>query len=147
MSPLATPSTAYSGTPLAQKLGLKDGQRVMFIGLPKELKELRKARHFVEIAEAGWETFTDGDAGYDVIHGFTTSREVLEKAAKPLMDEIDRDGSIWISWPKKASKVPTDITEDVIRDVVLPIGLVDVKVAAVTEIWSGLKLVIRKELR
>ena len=147
MSPVATPSTAYSGTPLAQKLGLKDGQRVLFISLPKELKDLRKARNFVEIAEAGWETFTDGDAGYDVIHGFTTSREVLEQAAKPLMDEIDRDGSIWISWPKKASKVPTDITEDVIRDVVLPIGLVDVKVAAVTEIWSGLKLVIRKELR
>lgn len=139
--------SGYSGTPLAQKLGLKDGQRVMFISLPKELKELRISRHFVEIAEAGWETFTDGDAGYDVIHGFTTSREVLEKAAKPLMDEIDREGSIWISWPKKASKVPTDITENVIRDVVLPIGLVDVKVAAVNEIWSGLKLVIRKELR
>ena len=147
MSPAAAPTAGYSGTPLAQKLGLKDGQRVMFISLPKELKELRKARHFLEIAEAGWETFTDGDGGYDVIHGFTTSRAVLEKAAKPLMDEIDRDGSIWISWPKKASKVATDITEDVIRDLVLPIGLVDVKVAAVNDIWSGLKLVIRKELR
>ena len=66
-----------------------------------------------------------------MIHGFTASRAVLEKAAKPLMEAIDRDGSIWISWPKKASKVPTDITEDVIREVVLPIGLVDVKVAAV----------------
>jgi len=143
----ATSSTGYSGTPLAQKLGLRDGQRVMFIGLPQELEELRRARHFVEVAEAGWENFADGEAGYDVIHGFTTSRQVLESAAKPLLDEIDRDGAIWISWPKKASKVPTDITEDVIRDVVLPIGLVDVKVAAVTEIWSGLKLVIRKELR
>jgi hypothetical protein len=119
----------------------------MFVSLPKDLKHLRKSRHFVEIAEAGWETFTDGDKGYDVIHGFTASRAVLDKAAKALMDEIDRDGSIWISWPKKASKVPTDITEDVIRDIVLPIGLVDVKVAAVNEIWSGLKLVIRKELR
>lgn len=137
----------YSGTPLPQKLGLKDGQRVLFISLPKELKDLRTSRHFIEIAEAGWETFTDGDKGYDVIHGFTASRAVLEKAARPLMDEIDRNGSIWISWPKKASKVPTDITEDVIREVVLPIGLVDVKVAAVNEIWSGLKLVIRKELR
>ena len=146
MNAVAT-TAGYSGTPLAQKLGLKDGQRVMFIALPKEFKELRKARHFVEMAEAGWENFPDGEAGYDVIHGFTTSRAVLEKAAKPLMDEIDRDGSIWISWPKKASKVATDITEDVIRDVVLPIGLVDVKVAAVNEIWSGLKLVIRKELR
>lgn len=63
------------------------------------------------------------------------------------MAAIARDGTIWISWPKRASKVPTDITEDVIREVVLPIGLVDVKVAAVDETWSGLKLVIRKELR
>ena len=137
----------YSSTPLPQKLGLKDGQRVLFISLPKELKDLRKSRDFIEIAEAGWETFTDGDPGYDVIHGFTASRAVLEKSSKKLMKQIDRDGSIWISWPKKASKVETDITEDVIRDVILPIGLVDVKVAAVSEIWSGLKLVIRKELR
>lgn len=143
----STPTTGYSGTPLAQKLGLKDGQRVMFIALPPELKELRKSRDFIEIAEAGWETFTDGNPGYDVIHGFTASRAVLEKSAKKLMRQIDRDGTIWISWPKKASKVQTDITEDTIREVVLPIGLVDVKVAAVSEIWSGLKLMIRKELR
>jgi hypothetical protein len=143
----AAPTTGYSGTPLAQKLGLKDGQRVMFIALPPELKELRKSRDFIEIAEVGWETFTDGDPGYDVIHGFTASRAVLERSAKKLMRQIDRDGTIWISWPKKASKVQTDITEDTIREVVLPIGLVDVKVAAVSEIWSGLKLMIRKELR
>jgi len=143
----STPTTGYSGTPLAQKLGLKDGQRVMFIALPPELKELRKSRDFIEIAEAGWETFTDGNPGYDVIHGFTASRAVLERSAKKLMRQIDRDGTIWISWPKKASKVQTDITEDTIREVVLPIGLVDVKVAAVSEIWSGLKLMIRKELR
>jgi len=144
---MAAAAPGYSGTPLAQKLGLKDGQRVLWISLPKELKDLRKSRNFVEIAEAGWESFTDGDPGYDLIHGFTTSRQVLETSARPLMETIDRDGSIWISWPKKASKVPTDITEDVIRDVVLPIGLVDVKVAAVSEVWSGLKLMIRKELR
>ena len=143
----AAPITGYSGTPLPQKLGLKDGQRVLFISLPKELKDLRKSRNFVEIAEAGWDTFTDGDPGYDVIHGFTASRAILEKSAKKLMKQIDRDGTVWISWPKKASKVETDITEDVIREVVLPIGLVDIKVAAVSEVWSGLKLVIRKELR
>jgi hypothetical protein len=137
----------YSGTPLAQKLGLKDGQRVLFISLPPSLNELRVSRHFHEMAQAGWETWQDGDPGYDFIHGFTTSRDTLEANAQPLMDTIDRNGTIWISWPKKASKVSTDITEDVIRDVVLPIGLVDVKVAAVDEIWSGLKLVIRKELR
>ena len=139
--------TGYSETPLAQKLGLKDGQRVLFVSLPRELKDLRKSRDFIEIAEAGWETFSDGDPGYDLIHGFTASRAILEKSAKKLMQQIDRDGTIWISWPKKASKVETDITEDVIREVVLPIGLVDIKVAAVSEVWSGLKLVIRKELR
>lgn len=140
-------SSGYSGTPLAQKLGYKDGQRILFIALPKELNDLRKSRNFIEIAQAGWETFTDGEPGYDMIHGFTASRAVLETAAQPLMGQITRDGAIWISWPKKASRVPTDITEDVIREVVLPIGLVDVKVAAVDEVWSGLKLVIRKELR
>jgi hypothetical protein len=137
----------YSGTPLAQKLGLKDGQRVLFISLPESLYDLRVSRHFIEMAQAGWQTFTDGDPGYDVIHGFTTERAELERAARPLMDSIDRDGAIWISWPKKAAKVATDITEDVIREDVLPIGLVDVKVCAVDETWSGLKLVIRKELR
>jgi hypothetical protein len=143
----AVATAGYSGTPLAQKLGLKDGQRVLFIALPPELNELRVSRHFRELAQAGWETFNDGEPGYDVIHGFTTSRAVLEANAKALMGAITRDGVIWISWPKKASKVETDITEDVIRDVVLPIGLVDVKVAAVNDIWSGLKLCIRKELR
>ena len=143
----ADPTTGYSGTALPQKLGLKDGQRVLFLGLPKELEELRAARDFAEAASAGWGRLGQTRTGYDLIHGFTASRAVLEDAARPLMDSITRDGSIWISWPKKASKVPTDITEDVIREVVLPIGLVDVKVAAVSDIWSGLKLVIRKELR
>lgn len=141
------PSTGYSGTPLAKKLGLQDGQKVLFINLPRDLYWLRTERHFLEMAQAGWETWLDGEPGYDVIHGFTTSRKVLEANAQALMDSIERDGAIWISWPKKASRVPTDITEDVIREVVLPIGLVDVKVAAVDAVWSGLKLVIRKELR
>lgn len=137
----------YSGTPLPQKLGLRDGQRVLFIGLPDALGELRQARQFSAVDEAGWESLPDAGSGYDVIHGFTASRAALERGAKPLMERIARDGAIWISWPKKASKVPTDITEDVIRDVVLPLGLVDVKVAAVSEVWSGLRLVIRKALR
>ncbi|HQZ14095.1 MAG TPA: DUF3052 domain-containing protein, partial [Devosia sp.] len=140
-------ATGYSGTPLPRKLGLKDGQRVLFIDLPKELGALRNACQFAEAKQATWKNWKDGDPGYDVVHAFTTSRAVLAANAMPLMDEIDRDGAIWISWPKKASKVPTDITEDVIREVVLPVGLVDVKVAAVNEVWSGLKLVIRKELR
>lgn len=143
-------TTGYSGAPLPQKLGLKDGQRVLWIALPRELGDLRRSRDFTESAEAGWDDFADGDASerrYDVVHGFTASRAILEGAARPLMDSIDRAGAIWISWPKKASKVVTDITEDMIRAIILPIGLVDVKVAAVSDIWSGLKLVIRKELR
>jgi len=144
---IVTSATGYSGTPLAKKLGLKDGQRVLWISLPPSLNDLRTSAMFIEMAQAGWETFTEGDAGYDVIHGFVTEKSVLADNVVKLRDEIDRDGSIWISWPKKASKVVTDITEDTIREVALPVGLVDVKVCAVDEIWSGLKLVIRKELR
>ena len=82
-----------------------------------------------------------------MIHVFTACRSVLEKLAQPLMALIARDGMIWVSWPKKASKVETDITEATIREIALPLGLVDVKVCAVDEIWSGLKLVIRKDAR
>ena len=142
-----TVAAGYSGTPLAQKLGLKDGQRVLFLDLPADLDALASARSFTEVVRADWDTYGDSTPGYDFVHGFTASREVLETNAKGLMEIIARDGMIWISWPKRASKVVTDITEDVIRDVVLPIGLVDIKVAAVSDIWSGLKLVIRKELR
>lgn len=138
--------SGYSGTPLAQKLGLRDGQRVLFVDLPESFAGLAAAREFAELVRKGWDGL-DAAARFDLIHGFTASRAVLEARAKPLMEAITRDGTIWISWPKRASKVPTDITEDVIREVVLPIGLVDVKVAAIDEIWSGLKLVIRKELR
>lgn len=140
-------ATGYSGTPLPQKLGLKDGQRALFVGLPDDLDELATARDFREVARAGWDDWRRGERGWDFVHGFTASRGVLEDNARPLMEAIARDGIIWISWPKKASKVPTDITEDVIREVVLPIGLVDIKVAAVSDVWSGLKLMIRKELR
>lgn len=141
-----TAAPGYSGTPLPQKLGLKDGQRVLFLGLPDELGELKGAREFGEVRDAQWDAWR-GSEGWDFVHGFTASRGVLEDNARPLMEAIARDGVIWISWPKQASKVPTDITEDVIREVVLPIGLVDIKVAAVSDIWSGLKLMIRKQLR
>jgi hypothetical protein len=87
------------------------------------------------------------EAPVDVAHIFVTLREVLEAELVRLLPVLARDGFIWVSWPKKASKVPNDITEDSIRDVALPLGLVDVKVCAVDDIWSGLKLVIRKENR
>lgn len=137
----------YSGTPLAQKLGLKDGFRALFIDLPASLSDLTTARAFAESTRITLDQLGDAQLGYNFIHLFTASRAVLEKLAQPLMALIARDGMIWVSWPKKASKVPTDITEDTIREIVLPIGLVDVKVCAVDEIWSGLKLVIRKDAR
>ena len=142
---MSTPA-GYSGTPLPQKLGLKDGQHVLFLGLPDDLADLKSSRDFAS-ADAGDWNAVDTAHDLDVIHGFTASRAVLEDKARPLMNAIVPNGSVWISWPKKASKVPTDITEDTIREVCLPIGLVDIKVAAVSDIWSGLKLVIRKELR
>ena len=145
MSPAAAP-IGYSGTPLPQKLGLKDGQRVLFLDLPESLDDLATSRSFVDTTRAGWAALRTA-RNYDVIHGFTVSRAVLQKAAKALPGAIVRDGAVWISWPKKASKVPTDIDDNVIREVLLPTGLVDVKVAAVDDVWSGLKLVIRKELR
>jgi hypothetical protein len=137
----------YSGTPLAQKLGLKDEQRALFVDLPASLAELTTSRQFVEATRITVAQLGDAAPGYNFIHLFTTARSVLESLVQPLMNLIARDGMIWISWPKKAAKVATDITEDAIREVVLPIGLVDVKVCAVDETWSGLKLVIRKELR
>lgn len=141
-----TPTPGYSGTPLPQKLGLKDGQHVLFLDLPEVLSDLATSRAFASAERTGWDGLATA-SNLDLIHGFTASRAVLEDSARPLMAAIAPAGSIWISWPKKASRVPTDITEDTIREVVLPIGLVDIKVAAISDIWSGLKLVIRKELR
>lgn len=135
------PTAGYSGTPLIKKLGITPGMRICFRHAPKDyaktlgdlpdditqVKQLKGTLNFIQL--------------------FVTERSVLEKELSQCQDVLDPDGMIWISWPKKASKVPTDITEQTIRDVCLPIGLVDVKVCAVDEIWSGLKLVIRKELR
>lgn len=140
------PAPGYSGTPLPQKLGLKDGQHVLFLDLPDDLADLATSCAFASAERTDWDGLA-GAANLDLIHGFTASRTVLADHAKPLMAAIAPAGSLWISWPKKASKVPTDITEDTIREVCIPIGLVDIKVAAISNIWSGLKLVIRKELR
>jgi hypothetical protein len=84
---------------------------------------------------------------FDYVHLFVTERATLEAVATKLFDVLKPDGMLWISWPKKSSRVPTDVTEDVLREILLPPGLVDVKVCAVDETWSGLKFVIRKELR
>ena len=131
----------YSGTPLAQKLGIKPGMKVAVLSVPsayrKWLAPLPEKISFTDKAEAG--------AGF--VHLFVTERATLEKELKRLRRLLDNAGVLWISWPKKSSGVATDITEDVIRDVCLPLGFVDVKVCAVDERWSGLKLMIRRENR
>ena len=137
----------YSGTPLAQKLGLKDGQRVLFVDLPETLAGLAASRAFAAVERVTVSQVGDAGRGYDVVHIFTAARAALEDMLARFMRLIARDGMIWVSWPKKAARIATDVTEDVIREICLPLGLVDVKVCAVDAVWSGLKLVIRKELR
>jgi hypothetical protein len=134
-------STGYSGTPLAKKLGIVAGTRVVSIGAPKEYREwLAPLPEGVSFGRAV-------DAKTPVVHLFTTERAVLAQELERMRTLIAPDAMVWISWPKKAAKVPTDITEDVIRSVALPMGYVDIKVCAVSDVWSGLKLVIRKALR
>lgn len=130
----------YSGTPLAKKLGFKDGMTVWQSGIPDSVRALIEDQ-----VETSWTTGSMGTPA--AAHIFTSERAEMERLLKALRGSMAQDGFVWMSWPKKASKVPMDITEDAIRAVALPMGLVDIKVCAVDEIWSGLKLVIRKELR
>jgi hypothetical protein len=131
----------YSKTPLAQKLGIKPGTRVAALNPPPGYRKL--------LAPIPTEVvFTDKPtAGSSFVHLFVSERRVLERELKRLRALLDDAGVLWISWPKKSSGVATDITEDVIREVCLPLGFVDVKVCAVDETWSGLKLMIRRENR
>lgn len=131
----------YSGTPLAQKLGLKRGMRSWFCGMPDSV------RAEIDPQALGIEEYEAACTGLQAAHIFVTERAKLERELEALLALIDRGGFIWVSWPKKTAKLETDITEDVIREVALPKGLVDIKVCAVDAIWSGLKLVIRKENR
>lgn len=131
----------YSRTPLAQKLGIKPGQKVATIGAPAGYEEL-----LTPLPE-GVSFTTRIAAEAPFIHLFVKERRTLEKELKRLRRLVANTGILWVSWPKKSSGVATDITEDVIRDVCLPLGFVDVKVCAVDETWSGLKLMIRRENR
>ena len=134
-------TAGYSGAPLATKLNLKDGLRIWWDGMPESVaQEIAGERLALNLLGAP-------EPQLDAAHIFVTARGELEAKLHQLLPLLDRAGFIWVSWPKKASKVPTDITEDVIRDVALPMGLVDVKVCAVDSTWSGLKLVIRKANR
>jgi hypothetical protein len=131
----------YSGTPLAQKLGIKAGQNVVTIGAPSGYRKLlsplpEKVSFTTEIKN-----------GATFIHLFVSDRRTLERELKRLRKLIADSGILWVSWPKKSSGIATDVTEDVIREVALPLGFVDVKVCAVDDTWSGLKLMIRRENR
>ena len=134
------PQAGYSGAPLAKKLGFKPGEPLWASGMPDSVRETLDQQampyYLARPAEA-----------LAAAHIFHTRSAKLAVELKSLRAKLAPDGMIWVSWPKKAAKVETDITEDVIRALALPLGFVDVKVCAVDEVWSGLKIVIRKALR
>jgi hypothetical protein len=134
-------SAGYSGTPLAKKLGYRPGLTAYLDGSPADYSDL------VAPLPAGVVFLDKPTKGVQFVHLFTTSAKELAKKLKTYRSKIDPAGVVWVSWPKTAAKVPTDVTEDAIREVCLPLGFVDVKVCAVDATWSGLKLVVRKELR
>ncbi|HVJ62707.1 MAG TPA: DUF3052 domain-containing protein [Tahibacter sp.] len=140
MSTTRNDAAGYSGKPLWQKLGLKPGLRVRVVDAPSDYTALTgfDLGLAVVLARAG---------AFDFGHAFVHTRRELDAVLTKLDPLLDPAGQLWISWPKKASKVPTDITEDTVRELALPRGLVDVKVCAVDAVWSGLKLVRRKALR
>jgi hypothetical protein len=135
------PSAGYSTTPLARKLGIREGSRVRLAGTPPGFAKL------LEPLPPGVRFVTRMDETVDLAHFFLVKRAALVDALVATLPKLRHDAAIWISWPKKASGVRTDLVEDTIREVALPLGLVDVKVCAVDETWSGLKLVFRLENR
>jgi hypothetical protein len=135
-------TAGYSGTPLAQKLSLKDGMRTWWEDMPAGV------RAEIEASGVALNLLSAPVGPIDAAHLFVTARADMAARLEALRPLLAPAGFIWVSWPKKASKVPTDINEDGIRAVILPeTDLVDVKVCAVDEIWSGLKLMIRRERR
>ena len=131
----------YSSTPLVNKLGIKEGCRLAAVGAPEDYRAL------LHPAPAGIRLMQRAGQTTDLVHHFSVNRAELARALKRYRQVLPPAATVWISWPKKASRVETDITEDVVRALALPLGFVDVKVCAVTDVWSGLKLVVRKELR
>jgi hypothetical protein len=131
----------YSGTPLAKKLGVPEGAILCLLDAPRTYREL------LSPLPAAVRFASQPDKQTDVVHLFVTARSDLARQLRRLLTVLRPDAALWVSWPKKASRVSTDVTEDVIREEALPLGLVDVKVCAVDETWSGLKLVVRKAKR
>jgi len=143
--PLAT--AGYSQKPLADKLGYKAGQEALFIALPDGLGELAGAAAFGAVMQKRRWDAPPPEKRFDLIHAFTTEKAELDRHLAALQKALKPDGMIWVSWPKKAAKIATDVTEDRVREAALKLDLVDVKVAAIDPVWSGLKLVIRKDRR
>jgi hypothetical protein len=133
--------SGYSGTPLSKKLGLKPGTKLYAVDAPKDYLGL------LDPLPEGVQLARRHGGEIDIAHVFATKRARLSKELHGLLAKMKPNVAIWVSWPKKASRVETDIAEDTIREVALPMGLVDIKVCAVDETWSGLKLVLRKEKR
>lgn len=131
----------YSGTPLANKLSLKDGLRTWWCGMPDSI------RAEIERDGLALSLLQTPEPPVEAAHLFVTERAMLDCELRLLLPLLAPASFVWVSWPKKAAKIPTDITEDVIRDIALPLGLVDVKVCAIDAIWSGLKLMIRRSER
>jgi hypothetical protein len=131
----------YSGTPLLKKLGLKPGAAFCTVNAPKD--------YLAALCPlpAGVQRIHRLRAGTDFIHFFSADQQELTRCLPEFLKHLKQDGMIWISWPKKSSGVTSTITEDVVRGIALPLGLVDVKVCAVDDVWSGLKLVIRRKNR
>ena len=134
-------SASYSGTPLARKLGFKPGMRAHHVNAPDGFRDL-----LGELPD-GVRVLARPADGLDLVVLFVRSRRELERRLPGLQRRLDAAGMLWVAWPKRAAKVATDMTEDAVRDVALPRGLVDVKVCAIDATWSGLKLVTRRELR
>jgi len=131
----------YSGTPLAKKLGIKAGMVIHTVNAPANYAALLDPLpENVTIAP-------DRAKDLDLVHIFSASRSELGRSLGAFLGKIKQNGIIWVSWPKKASGIRSEITEDTVREVALPLGLVDIKVCAVDETWSGLKLVIRRKNR
>ena len=131
----------YSHTPLAQKLGIKAGSNILIAGAPGGyLKSLEPLPADVRIAERL-------SASVDIAHVFTTDRAALERSLANFRRKLGPTAIVWVSWPKKTSGVPTQVTEDIVRRIALPRGFVDIKVCAIDDVWAGLKLVVRKALR
>lgn len=131
----------YSGTPLPRKLGLKPPMTLVAIDAPSEY------RSWLGELPAGVRIVSKPGKPLQAAHVFATRRAALKKHLVAFRKRLEPDGFVWVSWPKKSSKVETEITEDTIRELALPLGFVDIKVCAVSDIWSGLKLVIRENER